>query len=305
MSFAFGIKQLLVVMFATGGRLISVCRQFFICVVVVCACSVNALAELVDIPHVEKKAQDSFEFDYLYAAPHRAFAIAPGGAWSWQAGKATVDIASQSALAACSRYTKQKCVLYAVDNEIVFDAKSWASLWGPYLNAGQAKQAKTGIERGQKFPDLKFTTPDGLSKTISSLKGKVVFVHLWGCWCPSCRYEFVSLIDMYHIIRDIMGDKVAFVVLQVREPISQARRWARENKVEALPLSDSGVKSSTDTTLSLKGGGTIDDRELATVFPASYVLDKHGVVVFSHMGSVHDWSEYLPFFQDVVNKSGK
>jgi hypothetical protein len=108
---------------------------------------------------------------------------------------------------------------------------------------------------------------------------------------------------MYQILNDVAGDQVEFVVLQVREPIKTARAWAKENNVEALPLSDSGVKSSKDRQLTLKDGSRIDDRKLAKAFPASYVLDKNGLVIFSHMGSVSDWSEYVPFFLDAVRKS--
>lgn len=288
------------------GSIISICRSFFMLnLLMLAGFNTVQASDLVEIPHVEQQAIDSFQFDYLYAGPHRAYAIAPGGAWAWQANKSTVDEARKTALAACARYTKQTCVLYAVDNEIVFNAKQWPTLWGPYVNAAQAKKTAVGTQPGQKFPDIKFTDPKGLNKTLSDLRGKVVFVHFWGCWCPSCRFEFTSLIDMYRILKDTTGNQVEFVVLQVREPIEQARRWAKQNNVEALPLSDSGVKSASDTSLKLKDGGTIDDRDLATVFPASYVLDKHGIVIFSHMGSVHDWSEYVPFFRDAVNRSGK
>ncbi len=132
-----------------------------------------------------------------------------------------------------------------------------------------------------------------------------MFAHFWGCWCPPCRREFVSLIDMYRIVKGAVGDDVEFVIMQLRESIETSRAWAKENSLDALPLSDSGVKSSRDTELTLRDGSKIPDRQVSRVFPSSYVIDKHGVVVFSHMGSIDDWSEYVPFFHDVVKKSGK
>jgi thiol-disulfide isomerase/thioredoxin len=261
--------------------------------------------EYEDIPHVSRKAQDSFQFDYLYASPHRAFAIAPGGAWSWVAGKASIEEARQGALSACQNYTQQQCIIYAQDEKRLFDKQQWPQLWGPYKNDRQAKTAPPGTRLGETFPDLVYTDPAGKIRSIHELRGKVVFVHFWGCWCPSCRYEFTSLIDMYRILKDTLGEQIEFVVLQVREPISTARKWARDNNVEALPLSDSGVQSEKDRELTIRGGRKIADRTLATAFPASYVLDKHGLVVFSHMGSVADWTEYVPFFKDVVSRSGK
>jgi len=258
-----------------------------------------------DIPHVNQKAEDSFKYDYTYANTHRAYAIAPGGAWSWRADAATKEQAQQQALEACEKYSEFPCVLYAVNKEIVFDSQQWFTLWGPYKNRQQAATAETGNKPGQRFPNLVFTDPAGIKKTISDMKGKVVFVHLWGCWCPPCRVEFVTLIDMYRILQDTLGDQVEFVVLQLREPISQARAWAKKNGLDTLPLSDSGVANPEDKFLTTKSGEKIPDRQLAHVFPSSYVIDKHGIVIFSHMGSVEDWSEYVGFFKDAVKNSGK
>lgn len=255
------------------------------------------------IPHVGRKAQDSFQFDYRYATDHKAFAIAPGGAWSWVAAKPSPEAARKSALAACARYTRQQCMIYALDKQVVLDKQEWFASWGPYKSSAEAARAETGTGIGQKFPNLLFTSPDGKRQSLGDLRGKVVFVHFWGCWCPSCRYEFQTLIDMYRIVNDTIGEQMEFVVLQVREPISTAREWAKENNVAALPLSDSGVQSAKDKWLTLKGGEKIPDRSLASAFPATYVLDKNGLVVFSHMGSVTDWSEYVPFFKDVAKRS--
>ena len=57
--------------------------------------------------------------------------------------------------------------------------------------------------------------------------------------------------------------------------------------------------------MTLANGKQIRDRELARVFPTTYVLDKHGMVVFSHVGPVSGWLQYLPFLRDVAAKSGK
>ena len=263
----------------------------------------NYALDIDGIPHVGQKAQDSFQFDYTLANQHKAFAIAPGGAWSWVASKASEDEARQNALTNCSKYTQQKCVIYALNNSVLLNKQDWYGLWGPYTDKATAQKAEIGTQLGQRFYDVAYTNPQGEKRNISDAQGKITFVHFWGCWCPSCRYEFETLIDMYRILNDVAGDQIEFIVLQVREPITTARAWAKKNNVEALPLSDSGVKSSKDKQLTLKDGSRIDDRKLAKAFPASYVLDRNGLVLFSHMGSVSDWSEYVPFFLDAVRKT--
>lgn len=257
------------------------------------------------IPQVGAKAQNSFDFDYIYANEHRAFAIAPGGSWSWKARLPSVEAAKAAALAGCQEHAQSKCVLYAVNNEIVFNREEWYQLWGPYKNKKTAAATPIGLKIGDRFPDIIFTDINGNKKSFQELKGKVVFAHFWGCWCPPCRREFVSLIDMYRILKDTLGDDVEFIIMQLRESIDTSRAWAKENSLDELPLSDSGVKGSKDTELTLKDGSKIPDRQVSRVFPSSYVIDKHGVIVFSHMGSIEDWSEYVPFFNDVVKRSGK
>ena len=96
---------------------------------------------------------------------------------------------------------------------------------------------------------------------------------------------------------------IQLVLLQMREDIDTARMWA-ENQRFNLPLYDSGMDVGADS-LNLADGKKIRDRELAMVFPTTYVLDKHGVVVFSNSGPVRGWPQYLPFLRDVAARSGK
>ena len=61
-----------------------------------------ALSDADAIPHVGKRARDSY-IDYLYADPHKAYAIGPGGAWAWQEAKSSPEEATQAAIEYCQR----------------------------------------------------------------------------------------------------------------------------------------------------------------------------------------------------------
>ncbi len=97
---------------------------------------------------------------------------------------------------------------------------------------------------------------------------------------------------------------VAFVLLQVREPIAVARRWAQAQKLR-LPLSDSGTTGEDDAWLRLAGGRRVPDRELAKNFPTTFILDRHGLVVFAQVGPVPDWPAYREVLLDVAARSGR
>jgi thiol-disulfide isomerase/thioredoxin len=252
-------------------------------------------------PHLDADGQAEYRA-FLEAPAHRAFAVAPGGAFGWSAEKGAATEAEAEALARCQANTRQKCVPYAVDRQTTFDAAAWPKLWGPYLSGDQAKRAPVGRELGQRFPDLAFSTAGGAKKNVGSLQGKVTILHFWGSWCGPCRREMPDLQKLHEKIRG-RGD-VALVLLQTRERFEVSQRWAAGQGIR-LPLFDSGSSGEGDDQFQLAGGGRIRDREIAARFPTTYVLDKRGVVVFSNVGPVHDWRQYEPFILDAAARSGK
>lgn len=248
------------------------------------------------VPHLSSRGQEGYR-QFLGAEGHRAFAIAPGGGWGWSQGAASSDMALDQALEACQQHSRQRCVPYALDREIVFDGKGWGRLWRPYATAAEAKRAETGTGRGQRFPDLVLTAPNGKPLNLSSLGGKVVVLHFWATWCPTCRHE---LPQFEKLQRSFARNKdLAFVFTQAREPAAESRKWLKQNGVK-LALHDSGARSSRDDSFRLSNGQVIKDRQVAPVFPATYVLDRHGVVVFSLRGSAEDWGQYAPFLKDLL-----
>lgn len=275
--------------------------------VITCACLLGTCFQArggvgdASPPHVEDKGR----YDYsLFAAStaHRAFAIAPGGGWGWKADADSREQAAEAALAACQRHTAQRCVLYAVDDDVVFDAKAWPTLWGPYKLRDEAGRAATGRGRGERFPDLRFRDVTGRTMDLSSLRGRVVVLHFWGSWCGPCRKEMPELQALGESLKD-RGD-VSFVLLQVRETFDVARRWVAQQGIR-LPLFDSGSRGESDDAFTLADGATLKDRDIAGRFPTTYVLDKHGVVLFAHVGPVARWSEYAAFLRDAAVKSGR
>lgn len=282
----------------------SMLAQFLLCLAAPFFAAPSYSAALNDsaaVPHLDSAGREGYRV-FLQQPGHRAFALAPGGAWSWKAEEPSGEAAGDGAMQACAENTEQVCVLYALDNQVVFDAGNWPKLWGPYKTRAEAASAATGKRRGERFYDLVVRTPAGKPLKLSELRGKVVVLHFWGTWCPPCRNEMPELQKLNRELAK--SSDIQLVLLQMREDIDTARLWV-ENQRFSLPLYDSGVRDAGSDTLSLSTGRQIRDRELARVFPTTYVLDRHGVVVFSHTGPVSGWLQYLPFLRDVAARSGK
>jgi thiol-disulfide isomerase/thioredoxin len=263
------------------------------------AASFTRAAELGDaaaVPQLGARGIESYRA-FLDAGNHRAFAVAPGGAWAWRADLPSAGMAEQAALADCREHTAATCVPYAIDDRVVFDAKAWPTLWGPYATADAAKRAPVGTRRGERFPDLVFRDAGGRATKVSDFRGKVLVLHFWGSWCGPCRRE---LPDLQALVRRMGRERdVRFAFLPVREPFEVARTWARTQKFQ-LPLFDAGEKEFV-----LASGERLPDRQIAGKFPATYVLDKHGLVIFSHVGDAGRWPEYAPFLADAARRSGR
>jgi peroxiredoxin len=253
------------------------------------------------IPHIDDKARVGYR-TFLSMPRHRAFAIAPGGAWGWADSEANRQRAESAAVAGCEQYTDQQCIVYSVNEEVIFDRAQWAQLWGPYLDRQQAEHAATGVKIGQRFPDLGFGLEDGQLGSISAYYGKVILLHFWGTWCKYCLPELTELQALYDELSG-SGD-IEFLLLQVREPYAVTRKWM-DAEGFSLPQYDSGVPDTGHDELRLSDGRPIRDRELALVFPTTYVLDRHGIVVFRRIGPALRWHEYIPLLKDVATRSGR
>jgi len=281
-------------------------RAFAVAMALVLIAAIPAVvqAESTKIPHASNKTNEHFQ-QYLYSAEHKAFAIAPGGVWSWLTEAVSEEQAEKQALQDCQEYTQQKCVLYALNDRIVFDADSWPALWGPYADAATAAKANKGTNVGQRFPDISWFDATGKQHSVSAEKGKIVFLHFWGSWCPPCLREFPSLKALNTKIQNLYPDDVEIKLLQLRESFADSIQWAEQYDFADMPLYDSGVKDDETSTLSLKDGSQVEDRSIARVFPSTYILDRNGLVIFSHRGPVHDWLDYIVFFDHVVKNTKK
>jgi peroxiredoxin len=253
------------------------------------------------VPHLDSAGKQGYR-EFLAAEKHRAFVIAPGGLWFWKAAEDAAETAAEHALLACLEETGKSCTPYAVNDQVVFDEKIWSKLWGPYQNRSEAARAYIGKERGDRFYNLSFRNASGKLIKLSNLKGKVVLLHFWGSWCPSCLREMPELQQLYRALGS--SSDIQMVLLQVREKFATGRQWAQQKNLD-LPLHDSGVSGTALDLMSTAEGKPIHDRDIATAFPTTYVIDKHGIVVFSHVGAVSGWLQYLQLLRDVAERSGK
>jgi thiol-disulfide isomerase/thioredoxin len=122
--------------------------------------------------------------------------------------------------------------------------------------------------------DLVYRTLDGAPQQLSSTKGQVVFLDLWGTWCVQCVAEMPTVQKLYDHYKD--DPQVKFLIVSRMDQPSAVRSYAHRNNL-SLPFY---LTRDEDIPTSMQ----------LNQFPATFLYAKDGQLVSKHVGAA-DWSD--------------
>lgn len=152
-------------------------------------------------------------------------------------------------------------------------------------NSSDIKNVLTVKDEGDKAPNFALKSVDGKTVKLSDYKGKIVIIDFWATWCPPCRKGIPDLIS---IQKEFKKDVVVIgVSLDAEKTIKDVPGFIKEYGIN-YPI----VYGDDKITIDYGGIRSI---------PTSFVVDKKGNVVDSHIGLV-DKNVFISKIKELLKK---
>jgi thiol-disulfide isomerase/thioredoxin len=128
--------------------------------------------------------------------------------------------------------------------------------------------------RPEAAGDLMYHTLNGEIQHLSTTKGQIVFLDLWGTWCVQCVAEMPTVQRLYDHYKN--DPQVKFLIVSRLDSPSAVRSYARRNQLD-LPFY---VTQDDDIPESMK----------LNQYPSTFIYAKDGNLISKHVGAA-DWSD--------------
>jgi thiol-disulfide isomerase/thioredoxin len=142
------------------------------------------------------------------------------------------------------------------------------------------------VKRPLPAPAYLGTTPAGKAFTVADARGQVVFVNFWATWCPPCREEMPSMLQLGRELAARHPGKFRMVAVSVDEGWPEVQQFFGGNLPPGVDwLLDVDQKATRDYYCSARGGCPDSFK-----FPETYIVDGAGRLVDYVVGP-RDWSD--------------
>lgn len=158
------------------------------------------------------------------------------------------------------------------------DAETYADLFEAVDNGLKEKYAdnqfvkyvdnkvRTNLGPGRMAPEIAMPDPDGKTRKLSDLRGKVVMIDFWASWCRPCRMENPNVVKLYKKYHD-KGFEIYSVSLD-----KDRTQWLRAIDQDGLEWANH-VSDLNGWTSS--GGATYG----ITSVPSTVLIDRQGRII--------------------------
>ncbi|GBC94428.1 Thiol-disulfide oxidoreductase ResA [bacterium HR16] len=133
----------------------------------------------------------------------------------------------------------------------------------------QAERDDTTSLKGQEAPNFTLTDMEGNEVSLSSLRGKVVFLDFWATWCPPCRNSLPHTQALSQHEKAKSGDLMVLAV-NAREELDKVKKFMQDNNYSFRVLMD-------------KEGAVLNAYKVQGI-PTFVLIDREGKIAWVQVG---------------------
>jgi thiol-disulfide isomerase/thioredoxin len=153
----------------------------------------------------------------------------------------------------------------------------------------EAAVAAFGVTPAAKVavaPQVLGQLPDGRPFTLADAKGQVVFVNFWATWCPPCREEMPSMLQLGRELSARYPGRFKMVAVSVDDGWPDVNRFFGGRMPGGVSVVLDLDQAATQQYYCLARGACPDSFK----FPETYIVDASGNLV-SYVIGPRDWSD--------------
>jgi thiol-disulfide isomerase/thioredoxin len=142
------------------------------------------------------------------------------------------------------------------------------------------------VKRPLPAPAFLGSRPDGKPFTVGDAPGQVLFVNFWATWCPPCRDEMPSMVQLGRELTARYPGKFRMVAVSVDEGWPEVQKFFGGQLPQGIDVILDPEQRATKEYYCAARGVCPDSYK----FPETYVIDASGRLVYYVVGP-RDWSD--------------
>jgi thiol-disulfide isomerase/thioredoxin len=159
--------------------------------------------------------------------------------------------------------------------------------WDRWVAAPRrAERAFAVIRTDVPAPPFRQTTADGKSFSLADARGQVVFLNFWATWCPPCRDEMPSMLQLGWELAARHPGRFRMVAVSVDDGWDVVRDFFGGATPPGLTVTLDTDQLATRAYYCAARGACPDSFK----FPETYIVDASGRLVAYVVGP-RDWSD--------------
>jgi thiol-disulfide isomerase/thioredoxin len=133
--------------------------------------------------------------------------------------------------------------------------------------------------------DFTLDSLDGRKVSLSSYRGKLVFLNFWATWCPPCRSEMPAMEALYTKLK---ARGFVIVAVDLAEEARVVSEYVKTKKLTFPVLLDTA--------------GEVGGKYSAQSIPTTYIIDREGRILARGIGAQWKWDspEMIALFEKLL-----